>query len=442
MSLRFGTDGVRGVANTELTAEFALALARAAARVLRPPAVLVGRDTRRSGSMLEAALCAGFAAEGVDSLVIGVAPTPAVAHLAASRGVAGAVISASHNPFQDNGIKLFAVGGRKLTDDEQDAIEAELASIGVMVPSSTAVGTVLACDGIDAYVAAVVATGVGLAGVRIVLDTANGAAVHTAPAVFRALGAEVFVISDSPDGTNINADCGATHPGELQREVVRLGADVGFAFDGDADRCLAVDASGSLIDGDQLIAALALDLQAQGLLTGDAVVVTVMTNLGFHQAMGAAGIDVVTTAVGDRAVAEALDLGGYALGGEQSGHVICRRVAATGDGVLTGVQFASAMVRAGRTAAELASAMVRLPQHLVNVRLPRRDERLLPALETDVDHVRNQLGTGGRVLVRPSGTEPLLRIMVEAPSEQDAIGHAEALANRARAIAQDLGTVH
>lgn len=440
MPLEFGTDGIRGLANQELTPELVLALGRAAARVLGGPFV-VGRDTRRSGPMLQAAFAAGVASEGTAVVDLGVIPTPGVAFASAGWRACGAVVSASHNPFPDNGIKLFAPGGRKLTDDEETILEAEFAGIFAGTggeagsrPTGAAVGT-LESDpaALDAYAAHLEASldGRTLEDLFVVLDCAHGAASAVAPQVVGAMGARVEVLGDRPDGVNVNQGCGSTDLTALRKAVVEHGADVGLAFDGDADRVLAVDGTGEVVDGDHLIALCALDLRARGRLKGDTVVVTVMTNLGFRQAMERAGIAVHDTAVGDRYVLEALDANGWSLGGEQSGHLIFRDLATTGDGILTGLQLLDVVARQGRPLAELApEAMTRLPQVLRNVRLAvRRDaaavaEALAPAVVAE----RERLGGGGRVLVRPSGTEPLVRVMVEAPSEAEAEESAARLA--------------
>jgi phosphoglucosamine mutase len=427
VALQFGTDGVRGAANTELTPELTLALGRAAARVLDRGRVVVGRDTRISGPLLEAALAAGFAAEGVDVEILGVVPTPAVAHVAAAEAIAGAMISASHNVYSDNGIKLFAPGGRKLPDDVEERIEAELRALLGQTPSGpsgAAVGRVgRRSQEVEDYVVHLVDAldGRRLDGLRVVLDCANGAAHRLAPLTFERLGASVTVIHAEPDGTNINDHCGATHPGDLQ-EAVRGGkADLGLAFDGDADRLIAVDHTGTVVDGDHIIAICALDHRARGRLRDDTVVVTVMTNLGFRLAMEQAGVHVVETAVGDRYVLEALAAGGYSLGGEQSGHVIFSDLATTGDGLLTGLVLADIVLRSGRPLAELAAeAMTRLPQVLVNVRVARRDPDIATTIADDIAAAEAGLGAVGRVLVRPSGTEPLIRVMVEAPTQHDA----------------------
>jgi phosphoglucosamine mutase len=428
MAPRFGTDGVRGVANTDLTPSFALDLGRAAARVLRVSDVIIGCDTRRSGAMLQAAFAAGLASEGVTVHLMGVVPTPAVAHLAAVSGYAGAVISASHNPYADNGIKLFAAGGTKLADAIEADIEAELAALADPTASGLGVGVILNEPELARtyrdHLVRLIGEG-SLAGLSIVLDTGNGAAAAWAGEIFRAAGATTHVLFDEPDGSNINAGCGATHPEDLRRVVAERGADLGLAFDGDADRLIAVDHTGNIVDGDHVMAILALDMKARGRLAQDVVVVTVMTNLGFRHAMSAAGINVVETAVGDRYVLQALDQHGYSLGGEQSGHVIFREVASTGDGMLTGLMLAGVVKRSGRSLADLsASAMTRLPQVLLNHRMAQRDATILERLKPHIAAVEAELGTTGRVLVRASGTEPLIRVMVEAPEAEQANGYA------------------
>ena len=467
MTPKFGTDGVRGLANAELTPEYVLALGRAAARVLGGPRFVIGRDTRVSGPLLQAALTAGIASEGVDVVDLGVLPTPGVAALAAADGIPGAMISASHNPFFDNGIKLFAAGGRKLSDDLEARLEAELRNEvarpgervvgaggglgkgaapggeGRVPPVGQAVGRPRVDDGSgrERYERQVLATlsGRRLDGLRVVLDCAHGAASATGPDLLRRAGAEVVaVLADQPDGTNINAGCGSTDPTALQAAVLATSADAGLAFDGDADRVIAVDHTGSVVDGDQMIAALTLDRMALGVLRGGTVVVTVMTNLGFHLAMAEHGVTVHTTPVGDRHVLEALDRGGWSLGGEQSGHVIFRDLATTGDGVLTGLQLLDAVVRTGRPLAELTGgAMQRLPQVLRNVPVAHPGGLLAAAHVWDeVKEVEAGFGDRGRVVLRGSGTEPLVRVMVEAPT------HAEAEAAAARlaaAVAQAIG---
>ncbi|MDP8976930.1 MAG: phosphoglucosamine mutase [Actinomycetota bacterium] len=432
MTLKFGTDGVRGVANQELTPELVVALGRAAAEVLGGTTFLLGRDTRVSGPLLQAALSAGLASEGVSVVDLGVLPTPGVAFASAMRGNPAAVISASHNPFPDNGIKLFAAGGRKLPDDVEEVLESRLTQVlggvgglpGSSAPTGESVGR-LDTDGgaLDEYVTHLVGSleGRRLDHLRVVLDCANGAAFEAAPRALVALGAEVEVMGHRPDGTNINDGCGSTFPMALQRAVVTAGADVGLALDGDADRVLAVDGQGGLVDGDQLLALCAQDLRSRGRLREDTVVVTVMTNLGFRHAMSAQGIAVQETAVGDRYVLEALERGGWSLGGEQSGHLIFRELATTGDGTLTGLMLLDLLRRHGRPLAELAAeAMTRLPQVLRNVRLAVRDPDVVARLRPAIEAAEAELDGEGRVLVRASGTEPLVRVMVEAPTEQQA----------------------
>ncbi|MGH9247761.1 MAG: phosphoglucosamine mutase [Acidimicrobiales bacterium] len=428
MTLRFGTDGVRGVANVDLTPELVVALGRAAARVLGGSRFVVGRDPRLSGPLLESALAAGLAAEGVRVELLGVLPTPAVARVSAAEHVCGAVISASHNPFPDNGIKFFLAGGRKLTDDVEERLESELDKLvhrGVDGAGlqGVSVGRIVAGpEHHDRYIEAIVSIldGRRLDGLRLVVDCANGAASEVAAEALRRLGADVTVLNDRPDGTNINDGCGSTDPAELQRTVVEVAADAGLAFDGDADRVLAVDARGDLVDGDQIVAICAVDLYDRHRLADNTVVVTVMTNLGFRLAMRDRGIKVVETAVGDRYVLDALDNGGWSLGGEQSGHVIFRELATTGDGLLTGVQLLDVVMRTGRSLAELAAVMRRLPQVLRNVRVAGVGIDIDGALGDEVDAAERELGDSGRVLVRASGTEPLVRVMVEAATAEQA----------------------
>jgi phosphoglucosamine mutase len=415
----FGTDGVRGVAGEFLTAELALALARAAtARVQRddPARVLVIRDTRESGEMLEAAVAAGIAAAGGEALLGGVLPTPGAPLLIGRYGFdLAAVLSASHNPYRDNGIKFFGGDGYKLSDATEAGIEAALEQPHA-VPEHP--GRVRTFHGaLEDYLRALGErfADLDLTGQRILLDCANGSTFRAAPEIFRRLGADIGVLAHEPDGRNINAECGSTHPAHLQAEVRRLGADVGLAFDGDADRVVAVDEAGELVDGDQIVAICAIDRKARHRLTDDAVVVTVMTNLGFRLAMRQHGIEVVETAVGDRHVLEALERRSLSLGGEQSGHVIFRDLATTGDGLLTGVQLLDVVRRTGRPLGALAgAAMERLPQVLHNVRIERRVPDLDRLLSPAIASVEADLGERGRVLVRPSGTEPVVRVMVEA----------------------------
>jgi phosphoglucosamine mutase len=448
--LRFGTDGVRGVANAELTPELALGLGRAAARVLGGDRFAVGRDTRRSSPMLEAALCAGLTSEGVDVTVLGVTPTPEVAWWSATETAPAAMVSASHNPFPDNGIKLFSAGGRKLADQVEQDLELELHRLlgGVADPSpdrsldpptGAGVGRLFAAEVHGGYGAAVAATlaGRGLDGLAAVVDCANGAASVVAPRVLRELGSAVEVLHAEPDGTNINDRCGSTHPDDLARTVVERGADVGIAFDGDADRVLLVDSVGTLVDGDQIIALCAIDRHDRGVLAGDSVVVTVMTNLGFRLAMEKRGVHVVVTPVGDRHVLEALEAQGLALGGEQSGHVIFRDLATTGDGLLTAVQVLDVVARSGRPLADLAAgAMTRLPQVLRNVRVAQRDPAIAERLAPDIAAVEDRLGDQGRVLVRTSGTEPLVRVMAEAPTQAEAQGAVDDLVRAVESLSR------
>ncbi|MGH9181841.1 MAG: phosphoglucosamine mutase, partial [Acidimicrobiales bacterium] len=403
------------------------ALGRAAARVFGAERFFVGRDTRISGPLLQAALSAGMAAEGADVADLGVLPTPGVAWVSAAEDQPGAVISASHNPFGDNGIKFFSAGGRKLDDELEARLEAELDRLLADTgsggcPTGSALGRLVAFDGAGPYGEALVATADrALSRLSVVVDCGNGAASAIAPQVLRELGADVTVVNAEPDGLNINRDCGSTHPAGLQRVVVERGADAGLAFDGDADRVVAVDHRGELVDGDHLIAICALDRRQRGRLPDDTVVVTVMSNLGLRQALAANDIRWVETDVGDRAVLEALEKGGWSLGGEQSGHVIFRDLSTTGDGILTGLQVLEVMARTGAALADLAAVMTRSPQVLRNVPVVRRS-----ALDgnhevaTAMKAVSAKLGDRGRVLVRPSGTEELVRVMVEAPTAADA----------------------
>jgi len=428
VGVRFGTDGIRGVANAELGAELVMALGRAAARALPAQCFLVGRDTRRSGPLLQAALSAGMASEGADVVDLGVLPTPGVAWLSARRGVPAAMVSASHNPFADNGVKLFAAGGLKLPDAAEAAIEEELDRVlaasgrAPRPPVGHGVGRLWAePDAAQGYVDHLVGVldGRDLSGLRVVVDCAQGAASAVAPEVLARLGADVRAIACDPDGTNINDGCGSTHPEMLAAEVVASGADLGLALDGDADRLIAVDHTGVPATGDELLALFATDLAGRGKLAGNTVVVTVMTNLGFRLAMAERGITVRETAVGDRYVLEALDGDGLTLGGEQSGHIVFRRLATTGDGVLTGILLADLVRRLGTPLAELARAsMTRLPQVLVNVAVARPSEAVAaPAVQAELAAVEAGLGDRGRVVLRASGTEPLVRVMVEAEDE-------------------------
>ena len=436
---RFGTDGVRGVANEELTPELALALGRAAARVLPAPTFVVGRDTRRSGPLLQAAFSAGLAAEGADVVDLGVLPTPGVAAVAESRKAPGAVISASHNPFGDNGIKLFSLLGTKLPVEVEGEIERELDAILAdpdrppRRPTGHGVGRISADP--EAVRALRGAPG-GDAGGAPPRRAAHRRRLrqrrrqrHRAAGAGRARG-QVTALHDTPDGANINDKCGSTDPSELARAVVAHQADLGLAFDGDADRVIAVDHNGTIVDGDVLLALFALDLAERGHLAANTVAVTVMTNLGFRLAMEARGIAVRETDVGDRHVLAALDADGLSLGGEQSGHIIFRSLSTTGDGILTGIALADLVQRAGRSLADLSAGLVeRVPQRLVNVPIPQ-PERLADCAEVweAVVKAEAELGHEGRVLLRPSGTEPLVRVMVEARVEAQADAVAAQLA--------------
>ncbi len=436
MTLRFGTDGVRGVANVELTSELVTALGRAAARVLgSDQPFVVGRDTRRSGPMLEAALIAGLCAEGADVLLVGVLPTPGVAHAARERGAPAAVISASHNSFGDNGIKLFAPGGRKIPESLEREVEQELRALAVTQPEPGPEGFGVGVSSehrtaLDDYVATLVDSlqGRQLTNLHVVLDCGNGAAFRAAPTALRALGATVDVIHASPDGVNINAGCGSTHPQQLQEAVLVARADAGLAFDGDADRVIAVDERGQLVDGDEILAIAGIDLHDRKLLRGDAIVATVMSNMGLRRALEPYGISVIETPVGDRNVLDVLEQRNLALGGEQSGHVIYADHATTGDGTLTGIFLLDTMARRGRKLSELASVVTRVPQVLRNVAVEGADGLARDAaFWSRVRDVDDELGDDGRVLVRPSGTEPLVRVMVEATDPEAAEAAAERL---------------
>ncbi len=452
MGRLFGTDGVRGVANADLTAEMALGLSVAAAHVLaeagtfegHKPKAVVGRDPRASGEFLEAAVVAGLASAGVDVLRVGVLPTPAVAFLTGALGAdLGVMLSASHNAMPDNGIKFFARGGHKLADELEDRIEKVYEEHRTGAPwdrpTGAGVGRVRDYDeGFDQYVAHLVgALPNRLDGLKIVLDEAHGAASRVSPEAFARAGAEVITIGAEPDGLNINDGYGSTHLDKLKAAVVEHGADLGIAHDGDADRCLAVDHTGEEVDGDQILSVLALAMRERSALRSDTVVATVMSNLGFKLAMEREGIHLVQTAVGDRYVLEEMKDKGYALGGEQSGHVIVLDHATTGDGTLTGLMLAARVAQSGRTLKDLAGVMERLPQVLINV--PDVDKSRVhssPDLAAAVTEAERELGETGRVLLRPSGTEPLVRVMVEAAD----IEQAHAVAGRlADAVKSALG---
>ncbi|MBB1254076.1 phosphoglucosamine mutase [Streptomyces alkaliterrae] len=449
MGRLFGTDGVRGVANADLTAEMALGLSVAAAHVLTDaggaeghrPVAVVGRDPRASGEFLEAAVVAGLASAGVDVLRVGVLPTPAVAHLTGSLGAdLGVMLSASHNPMPDNGVKFFARGGHKLADELEDRIEAVYREHANGRPWDRPVGAGVGRvrdydEGFDTYVAHLLAVlPHRLDGLKVVIDGAHGAAARVSPEAFARAGAEVITIGARPDGLNINHECGSTHLAGLRAAVVEHGADLGIAHDGDADRCLAVDAAGEEIDGDQILAVLALAMKEQGTLRNSTVVATVMSNLGFKLALEREGIRLIQAAVGDRYVLEELKRGGHSLGGEQSGHVIVLDHATTGDGTLTGLLLASRVAATRKPLAELAGVMRRLPQVLINVpEVDRSRVATSPRVADAVLDAERELGETGRVLLRPSGTEPLVRVMVEAAELEQARSVAERLADVVKA---------
>jgi phosphoglucosamine mutase len=442
MSSLFGTDGVRGLANHELTADLALHLAQAASQVLtqgrhadevrregRKPRAIVARDPRISGEFLAAAVSAGLASSGIDVLDAGILPTPAAAFLVKDiRADFGVMISASHNHAADNGIKFFSYGGTKLPDVVEQRIEKALTG-PKLLPTGGGVGRIRRfADAEDRYVLHLLATvNQSLAGLHVVIDCANGAAAGISPRAFKAAGAEVTVIGSDPDGLNINEGCGSTDLTLLQQTVIETGADLGIAHDGDADRCLAVDAAGNVIDGDHIMAILAVSLNLQGKLAHSTVVATVMSNLGLELALESHGISLRRSPVGDRYVLEDMESGSYNFGGEQSGHIIFADHSTTGDGLLTGLQLAAEMARTGKTIAELAAVMTALPQTLVNVAgvdLSKLDSDS-PIAEL-VTELETELGDTGRVLLRPSGTEPLVRVMVEAATQE----HAESVATR------------
>ena len=436
----FGTDGVRGLAGTELTEDLAYRLGRAGVLVLGRrgqghPSFVVGRDPRDSGEWLEDALVEGIREAGGDAIIAGVEPTPAIAFLVTDlQASSGVVISASHNPPEYNGIKFFDASGTKLSDEIEDEIEAALDEISV-APARTG-DTLPIGDGRARYLAHLAHGAYArLDGMHVVIDCANGAGSELAPSLLRQLGANVHAIHADPDGKNINDGCGALYPEVVANEVVRLGADAGVSLDGDADRALFADADGAIVDGDQVLAACALALRDRDALTANTVVTTVMANLGFHHAMREAAIDVVSSRVGDRYVVEDMRRTGAAIGGEQSGHVIFRDMAATGDGVLTAVRFLSIAAASGRTIRDLASVMRRYPQRMINVDVPDRSVAETGVVRSAVADAEAALGLEGRVLVRPSGTEPLVRVMVEAGSEDLASEHAERIAEVVRTAA-------
>jgi phosphoglucosamine mutase len=437
MGRLFGTDGVRGVANTELTPELALSIGKATAQVLtdhtkdHKPKVVIGRDPRASGEMLEAALISGLTSVGVDVLVAGVVPTPAVAYLVTYYAAdAGFVISASHNPMPDNGIKIFDNKGHKLSDQLEDEIEKALIE-KFATPTGEAIGRVKhLIDAEEAYIAYLLQTiePQALKGINLVVDSANGAASEIAPEVYERAGANVFAIHSQADGWNINRDCGSTHIEKISQVVKEGNFDLGISHDGDADRALAVDQDGQVVDGDQILAILALDLKGKDRLLHNTVVSTVMANLGFMKAMSKAKINVATTQVGDRYVLEEMEKNNYQIGGEQSGHIILRKYSSTGDGILTALHLMQSMNKHKKTLSELSAVVTRSPQVLINV--PRVDKAKIenPKLQEQIKATEAQLGDGGRVLLRASGTEPVIRVMVEAETDELAKNTCEVLA--------------
>ena len=437
MSRMFGTDGVRGVANTELTAQLAYNLGRAGAYVLtegaHKPKILVAKDTRISGDMLESALIAGILSVGAEAVVLGVVPTPAVAYLTRKYGAdAGVMISASHNPVEYNGIKFFNDKGYKLSDDLEDEIQKVIENNfeGVPSPTGTDIGReIIENSALDDYIEFAKNTApYTLKGMKVALDCANGAAYKAAVKAFRDLGAEVFVINDNPDGTNINEKCGSTHPEELMEYVVKKGCDLGFAFDGDADRCLAIDEKGTLISGDFTLMLCGSYLKELGKLNNDTLVVTVMSNLGLDIACNKLGIKLVKTSVGDRYVLEEMVKDNYVLGGEQSGHIIFLDYNTTGDGLVTALQIATIVKKKGKTLSELCSVMKDLPQVLANATIPNSKKHLYledAEIQAEIKKIEDALNGVGRVLIRPSGTEPLVRVMLEGENQDeiDAMAH-------------------
>ena len=431
MGKYFGTDGVRGEANVELTPELAFKLGRFGGYVLsqheeQTPLVFVGRDTRISGEMLEHALIAGLLSVGIRVYKLGVIATPGVAYLVRTeKASAGVMISASHNPALDNGIKFFGGDGFKLDDDRELEIEALLdaAEDTLPRPSAQGLGTVMEYpEGLRKYQEFLVSTGVQLEGIHVVLDTANGAASTSARQIFADLGAQLTVIGENPDGLNINDGVGSTHPEHLQEKVKEVGAAIGLAFDGDSDRLIAVDENGEIVDGDKIMYIIGSYLSSKGLLEKNTIVTTVMSNLGFHKALDAKGIQKEITAVGDRYVVEEMRKSGYNLGGEQSGHVVIMDYNTTGDGQLTGVQLTKIMQETGKKLSELAAEVTIYPQKLVNIRVENsmKDKAMeVPAIREIIEKMEAEMAGNGRILVRPSGTEPLLRVMAEAPTDQE-----------------------
>ena len=431
MGKYFGTDGVRGEANVELTPELAFKLGRFGGYVLsqheeETPLVFVGRDTRISGEMLEHALIAGLLSVGIRVYKLGVIATPGVAYLVRTeKASAGVMISASHNPALDNGIKFFGGDGFKLDDDRELEIEdlLDAAEDTLPRPSAQGLGTVMEYpEGLRKYQEFLVSTGVQLEGMHVVLDTANGAASTSARQIFAEVGAQLTVIGENPDGLNINDGVGSTHPEHLQEKVKEVGAAIGLAFDGDSDRLIAVDENGEIVDGDKIMYIIGSYLSSKGLLEKNTIVTTVMSNLGFHKALDAKGIQKEITAVGDRYVVEEMRKSGYNLGGEQSGHVVIMDYNTTGDGQLTGVQLTKIMQETGKKLSELAAEVTIYPQKLVNIRVENsmKDKSMeVPAIREIIEKMEAEMAGNGRILVRPSGTEPLLRVMAEAPSDQE-----------------------
>ncbi len=435
----FGTDGVRGLANGFLTAELAVDLSIAAAHILgelgafegHRPKAIVGQDSRASGEFLEAAVVAGLASAGVDVYRVGILPTPAIAHLVAESGAdLGVMLSASHNPMPDNGIKFFAKGGGKLDDALEAAIEKRMGE-GWERPTGRNVGRVINDDSAaERYIFHLLnSLTMNLGGIKVVVDCANGASSRVAPKTYTRAGAEVIAISHEPDGWNINENCGSTHLENIKAKVLETGADLGIAHDGDADRCLAIDSKGNEVDGDFIMAILAADWQSRGLLKNETIVGTVMSNLGFFKAMEALDINVETTAVGDRYVLEKMLADDFVLGGEQSGHIIMRHYANTGDGLLTALHLMQAIKSSGKSLADLSTVMKRFPQELINVKNVAK-EKLSTSMKikSEIDRRQAELGSSGRILVRASGTESLVRVMVEAQSADLAAQIAEELA--------------
>ncbi len=432
--LKFGTDGVRGEFGTELTTSYVAALARAAAKVLQCQLVVIGRDTRESGLALEVAIAESLTQLGVEVHLMGVAPTPAIAHAAATGDLVAFAITASHNRYSDNGVKIFGYGGRKLSDDEESRIEVELASELAKELAGSAVANQGAShpEYLEKYCTALIATVPknALSKLHIALDCANGALSNVSPDVFGALGATVSTIHAAPNGQNINHECGATNPATLSEVVKNVKAHVGIAFDGDGDRLIAIDNTGSIVDGDHLLAISAREMKRNGTLRNNKVAVTVMTNIGFHRAMTQAAIEVITTPVGDRSILAAIKDNDLSLGGEQSGHIIYHDLATTGDGLLAAIRLAVLAANSAQTFSQIASdAMTSFPQVLINVRVAKRTENIEQLFAEEILQAEKTLADNGRVLVRPSGTEPVVRVMVEASQHEIAESVATTLAN-------------